>query len=58
MPDSVPHYFYGPKDAPMAREADGTERAVTASELLDHFPNTRRWPRGPARTVETEPRNR
>ena len=29
------HYFYGPKDTPMVREDDGTERAANASEILE-----------------------
>jgi len=54
----VAHYFYGPKDTPMVREDDGTERAATASEILEHFPDTRRWPTGPKPTEETNPNGR
>jgi hypothetical protein len=58
IPGSAPHYFYGPKDVPMAREADGAERDATAAEVYEHFPDPRRWPSGSVRTEDTEPRNR
>ena len=53
---TMPHYFYGPKDMPMVREDDGTERVATASEILEHFPDTRRWPSLPT-TRESDTTN-
>lgn len=54
--DRALHYYYGPKDTPMVREDDGTERVATASEILEQFPDTRRWPRVPA-TRESDSMN-
>jgi hypothetical protein len=42
----------------MVREDDGTERAANASEILEHFPDTRQWPSVAAPTGETDSENR
>ena len=58
VPGSVPHFFYGPKDVPMAREGDGAERDATAAEVCEHFPDPRRWPSDPVRSEDAELRSR